>query len=83
MKPIYTYLIILFSGLFLLSGTASTATLPDNLQWITNDEDPVFASPDAPRALEYSFLLLEIIASVVVYFLINSQKFIAIQKHAE
>lgn len=40
--------LLLFSFVFLIvTGAASAATLPDNLEWITNDEDPVFASPEA------------------------------------
>lgn len=27
----------------------SYATLPDNIEWITNDDDPVFSSPDAEK----------------------------------
>ena len=29
--------------------SASAATLPDNLEWLTNDQDPVYASPDATK----------------------------------
>ena len=29
--------------------TYESVPLPDGLEWLTNDEDPVFASPDAKR----------------------------------
>ncbi len=36
--------------LLLLGGIAQAAPrLPDNLEWLTNDEDPVFASPEAKK----------------------------------
>ena len=38
------------SALLLLAGPALAAPkLPDNLEWLTNDEDPVFASPEAKK----------------------------------
>ena len=30
-------------------ASASAATLPDNLEWLTNDQDPVYASPEATK----------------------------------
>ena len=44
-------------SLFLL-GSAQAAKLPDNLKWLTNDRDPVFASPEAKKGgTLHSFLL--------------------------
>ena len=42
----------------LMLGTARAATLPDNIQWLTNDSDPVFSSPEAKKGgTLHSFLL--------------------------
>ncbi len=41
---------LLSLSLWLLAATiASAATLPDNLVWQTNDQDPVYASPNAEK----------------------------------
>jgi microcin C transport system substrate-binding protein len=43
-----TLLFVISLWLFAVA-TASAATLPDNLEWLTNDQDPVYASPDATK----------------------------------
>lgn len=35
--------------LVLVSKTYAAIALPENIEWLTNDEDPVFASPDAVK----------------------------------
>jgi len=41
--------LILPLGLLLAFSLQAAPQLPENLQWQTNDEDPVFASPDAKK----------------------------------
>ncbi len=42
-------LLTAFLLVFVSSSILAAPQLPDNLQWLTNDEDPVYASPDAVK----------------------------------
>lgn len=39
----------LICGIGLQSALAQTKKLPDSIEWLTNEDDPVFASPDAVK----------------------------------
>lgn len=48
-KLILILMAALIGGIGLQSALAQTAKLPDDIQWLTNESDPVFASPDAVK----------------------------------
>jgi microcin C transport system substrate-binding protein len=51
-------LITLCSSLLYANAAHAAKTLPDNIEWLTNDEDPVYASPQAkPGGTLHSMML--------------------------
>ncbi len=47
----------LFGLLFVFSAAVQAATLPDGLNWVTNSEQPLFASPNAVQGGKYHIRL--------------------------
>ncbi|MCC4264868.1 extracellular solute-binding protein [Oceanimonas baumannii] len=45
-------------AIFSLSLGLKAAELPDNLEWETNNEDPIFASPEAKRGGQFNMTLM-------------------------
>jgi microcin C transport system substrate-binding protein len=56
LKHLLQTFLLMTLGLYF--GASAAAQLPSNLKWMTNDEDPVYASPDAKKGgTLHSFLI--------------------------
>ena len=58
MKLVKQITLLLISMFLAVSGKLSAATLPENLEWLTNDADPVYASPEAKKGGTLNWFLL-------------------------